>query len=431
MKKKSICIAILMLLVLCLSVFASCKNKTITNEPNVGIENSVSENVKSYASIGYYDINNPSDVKIAFETKKIQKVSYKYRVLGSGEYSFGNNTLTIKKGVFANETAGDKVLRVFVDDTYTEITLRVVTKVIYTPADFSSIRNDLNGVYILGADIDFQGAAFWPIGKAVTANGKTGTFEGIFDGMGHSISNLTIQAHDWGEGEDGSGQGPSLGSQAGNGRNYSNGIFMSTGGSAQILNTGFYNITVNGQGLNAVVAGSNGGLIKNCSVTCTLSHHGYYEKSAGIAGVNGSGDAAGKIENCIVVYSSGGGSRGIADWNPGGIIRNCYAAVADDYVLHVGYDPETGKVPDDFDYDEWVNQDNYSKLFGNYTIPAFPGSMDTSQGIFYKGGDIINSDVVRKEFLLDPANFPAENGWDTSIWNFAYGVFPTLKVQSR
>lgn len=420
------------MLVMCMSVFAACNtNVTLTTEPNVGIEQRVSDSVQGYSSIAYYDIGNPSDVSVNFQTKSIQKVSFKYRVLNSNEYSFNNNTLIIKKSVFANETAGDKVLRVFVDNAYTEITMRVVTKVIYNTADFNSIREDLNGVYILGADIDFNGAAFWPIGKAIASSGKTGTFEGIFDGMGHTISNLTIQAHDWGEGEDGNNQGPSLSDPQGNGRNYSNGIFMTTGGSAQILNTNFFNITVNGQGLNAVVAGSNGGLIKNCNVTCSLSHHGYFEKSAGIAGVNGSGDAAGRIENCIVVYSSGGGSRGIADWNPGGIIKNCYAAVADDYVLHVGYDPETGKVPEDFDYDEWVNQDNYNKLFGNFTIPAFPGSMDTSQGIFYKGGDIINSDVVRKEFLLNPANFPEDDGWDRSIWSFTYGAFPQLLLQSR
>ena len=57
--------------------------------------------------------------------------------------------------------------------------------------------------------------------------------------------------------------------------------------------------------------------------------------------------------------------------------------------------------------------------------------MDTAQGIFYKGGDIINSDVVRKEYLMNPANFPEEDGWDSDIWCFTYGAFPTLKTQTR
>ena len=303
-----------------------------------------------------------------------------------------------------------------------------------------------------------------------------GTFEGVFAGMGHTVKNITIQARDWAEGEDNNHQGPSVGSQQGNGRNYNNGIFMSTGGSAQIINTTFSNITVNGQGLNAAVVGANGGLVKNCAVTCSLSHGGYYEHSAGIAGVNGSGDAAGRIENCIVVYSSNGGSRGFADWN-NGIIKNCYAAVADDYVLHLGYDSETKSIPADFDYDDYINERiayyaenptydvnqnhkgqynlengkyveapkngdgentgeydrvvGYEIFFGNFTVPAFPGAMETSQGIFYKAGDIINSDVVRKEFLCDPDNFPEEDGWDRNVWSFVYGGLPTLKIQNR
>ncbi|MBD5131879.1 MAG: hypothetical protein HDT28_04725 [Clostridiales bacterium] len=464
--------------VCCIAPLAACdaNSDMLTTAPNVGISSGVAESVKHHSEVAYYELERPDDVRITFETEKIQKVSFKYRVLESKEYTFKNDVLIIDKSVFANETAGDKRIRVFVDNSYTEISVRVVSKVIYTVEDFNSIRSNLNGVFVLGADIDFANQMFFPIGKPVTSADSTGTFEGVFDGMGYSVKNITVQARDWAEGEDGVGQGPSLGGQQGNGRNYNNGIFMSTGGSAQIINTNFSNITVNGQGLVAAVVGANGGLIKNCSVTCSLSHGGYFEHSAGIAGVNGSGDAAGRIENCIVVYSSSGGSRGIADWN-NGIIKNCYAAVADDYVLHVGYDKETGRVPADFDYDDYINErieyyaanptyaenprnegkyklengeyveadkneeGNYTGqydrtlgfelFFGNYTIPAFPGAMDTSQGIFYKAGDIINSDVVRKEFLLDPDNFPVEDGWDRDVWTFAYGSFPTLKIQSR
>lgn len=477
--KKGIKTIIAVAVAICsLSAFAGCANGdgTITTRPNVGVEQGVDESVGEYSSVAYYELERPSNVKIKFEADGVQKVSFKYRVLGTKEYSFKNDTLTVNKSVFENETAGDKRLRVFVGNKYTEITLRVVSKVIYNADDFNSIRSNLNGVYVLGADIDFGNQPFFPIGKPVTDKDATGNFEGIFDGMGYSLKNITIQARDYSEGEDGNEQGPSLGNQQGNGRNYNNGIFMSTGGSAQIINTNFVNITVNGQGLAGAVVGANGGLVKNCKVTCALSHGGYYEKSAGVAGVNGSGDAAGRIENCLVVYSSNGGSRGIADWN-NGIIKNCYAAVADDYVLHLGYDHETGKVPADFDYDDYINErlDYYEKnpaytvnqnnngkyklegdkyveadknadggytggydrtagfeiFFGNFTVPAFPGAMDTGNGVFYKAGDIINSDVVRKEYMLNPENFPEEDGWDREIWTFVYGAYPSLKIQSR
>ncbi len=430
------------------SAFAGCASgDTLTDKPNTGIEQGVDESVGRYSTVAYFELERPQDVTIKFETDKIQKVSYKYRVLSGNEYSFRNDTLTVKSSVFEKETAGNKRIRIFVGNKYTEITVRVVSKVIYSVEDFNSIRTNMNGVYVLGNDIDFGNAPFNPIGKPVEDGESTAIFEGIFDGMGHSIKNLTIQARDWAEGEDDYGQGPSLGNPQGNGANYSNGIFMSTGGSAQIINTSFININVIGQGLNAAVAGANGGLIKNCFVSCSLSHGGWFEHSAAIAGTNGSGDAAGRIENCLVVYSSTGGSRGIADWNSG-IIKNCYAAVADDYVLHLGYDSQTGKVPEGFDYDDYLESrieyyernpeyDNgnriigYEIFFGNFTVPAFPGAMDTAQGIFYKGGDIINSDVVRKEYLMNPANFPEEDGWDSDIWCFTYGAFPTLKTQTR
>lgn len=430
----------------CVTSLAACGNDNVTlsDGPNSGIQSGVSSSISDYSALAYYELENPADVVIPFQTEKIQKVSFKYRVLDSDEYSFKDNKLTVKKSVFGGESAGDKRLRVFVDNMYVEVTVRVVTKVIYTADDFNIIRSHLNGVFVLGADIDFGNRMFWPIGKATEVTGQTyddngvahdeyasSAFEGVFDGMGHSIKNITVQAMERSEGEDQYGQGPSLGDEQGNGRNYNNGIFMSTGGSAQIINTNFVNITVDCQGLGGAVVGANGGLVKNCTVTCSLSHKGYYEKSAGIAGVNGSGDAAGRIENCIVVYSPGGnGARGIADWN-NGIIKNCYAANSNNYVLHVGYDSQTKSVPADFDYDEWVTQENYSTLFGYFTIPAFPGAMDTSKGIFYKAGDIIDSDVVRKEFLLDPANFPEEDGWDRNIWTFVDGAYPTLKIQSR
>ncbi|MCI8458831.1 MAG: right-handed parallel beta-helix repeat-containing protein [Clostridia bacterium] len=414
---------------------AACSKSTgtLSSKPNEGISAGTSEAVASYAHTAYYELERPADVKISFETNKIQKLSFKYKVLGDDDWSYKNDVITVKKKVFADETAGDKRLRVFVDNAYTEITVRVVTKVVKTPEDFDSIRNNLNGVYVLGNDIDFGNRMFWPIGKSVSESGNTKPFEGVFDGMGYAVKNVTVQALDYATGEDGQGQGPSLGSVEGNGRNYNNGIFMTTSSNAKIINTDFVNITVNCQGLGGAVAGSNGGLIKNCRVTCTLSHKGYAEHSAGIAGINAGGDSAGRIENCIVVYTAtGGGSRGIADWNSG-TIRNCYAAVADDYVLHVAYDPDTQKVPADFDYDEFFTQDNFEAYgFGNYTLPAFPGAVSWVDGklAYYKSGDIIRSDVVRKEFLLDPANFSAADGWDEKVWNFSLGAYPSLRPQS-
>ena len=112
---------------------------------NQGIEQGVSESVHDYDSVAMYSMTDKEDVKIHLETDEIQKVSFMFRVLDKGDYSFRNDTLTVKSEVFENQSAGDKKLRVFVDNMYFDITVRLVSKVIYTVEDFNAIRYDLNG----------------------------------------------------------------------------------------------------------------------------------------------------------------------------------------------------------------------------------------------------------------------------------------------
>jgi hypothetical protein len=411
--------------------FTACGGvTTITKQPNVGISQGVADSVGSYDKIAYYSLEEKRDVKISLEADSVQKVSFMYRVLSPKDYTFKNNLLTVKKKIFEGQSAGDKILRVFIGGQYLQITVRIVSKVIYTVDDFNAIRHDLNGSYTLANDLDFSNEAFWPIGKSYDG-GNTGIFEGVFDGGGHSIKNVTINAMDRGAGEDGEHQGPSLGNPQSNPQNYNNGIFMQTSGNAQIINTNFVNVTLNCQGLGGAVVGMNGGLVKNCFVSCNLTSRGDAERAGGIAGVNGSNDAPGKIENCIVIYNTVGESqvnRGIADWN-NGTISNCYAATTDSFVFHPGYDSETGKIDPDFDINtHWQSGPIGDMIYNYYTLIALPGSCDTSSWSFYAAGEghIVNSEVVRRDFLLDPYNFSFENGWDRTVWNFRAGMLPRL-----
>lgn len=56
------------------------------------------------------------------------------------------------------------------------------------------INGDLAANYVLGADIDAAATSTWNSGAGFTplGNGWSGAFTGIFDGLGHSISNLAI-----------------------------------------------------------------------------------------------------------------------------------------------------------------------------------------------------------------------------------------------
>lgn len=446
MKKIAKLIAPLALACLLLFAVVGCGTGTLTETPNAGIPAGMPEGLGDYDTVAYYSIADENDVEFAFEIDEVQKVSFMYRVLDSGDWSLSDGTMTVKASVFDGITAGDKRLRVFADDVYVEITVRAVTKVIYTAEDFNSIRGDMNGTYVLGADIDFKNAAFWPIGKPYTDDGEVAVFEGTLDGQGHTISNLKIDAYEYGEGENhyteggaDEWQGPSLGDRVSNGDNYNNGIFMTTSANAQIENVNFVNIAVDCQGLSGPVVGTNGGHIRNCFVSCTLSSHAdWSERVGGIVGMNGTSESAGVIENCVVYYTLAEGKtpRGFADWNVG-IIRNCYAAPADDYVYLPGFEydeaTDTGAVPEDFDINTYITAENVGTVgFGYYNLPALPGSFDSATQTYYPAGEnkIVNAEIVRKEVLLDPANFSAADGWDSSIWCFQAGAFPYVRVQA-
>jgi hypothetical protein len=117
--------------------------------------------------------------------------------------------------------------------------------VINTVADLQNISNNLAGSYVLGADIDATGFSFATIGSFSTP------FTGIFDGQGHTITNLTVSSS--------------------NG-NFS-GLFGVIGTSGVVRNVGLVNeseVTTNANFLGGL-AGENDGTITNSHVSGTLA----------------------------------------------------------------------------------------------------------------------------------------------------------------
>lgn len=96
------------------------------------------------------------------------------------DYTFANGTFTIPASNYAKFVGGenvDVVISTLSGDTY-EAKLDVITKVLMT-ADFTTVSTDLTGYYVLGENITLTG----------TFNGLTsGTFSGILDGRGYTIS---------------------------------------------------------------------------------------------------------------------------------------------------------------------------------------------------------------------------------------------------
>lgn len=103
----------------------------------------------------------------------------------------------------------------------------------------------------LTADIDLKGEAWEPIGQA-GGNGVKTYFQGVFDGQGYTIKNMTIKPN----------------ATYGEGANYATGFFgFVDAGDAVIKNVTFDNATIKGHHWTAVVCGYISGTIQNCHVT--------------------------------------------------------------------------------------------------------------------------------------------------------------------
>ena len=99
----------------------------------------------------------------------------------------------------------------------------------------------------LTADIDLKGEAWEPIGQA-----GGNYFQGVFDGQGYTIKNMTIKPN----------------ATYGEGANYATGFFgFVDAGDAVIKNVTFDNATIEGHHWTAVVCGYISGTIQNCHVT--------------------------------------------------------------------------------------------------------------------------------------------------------------------
>ena len=133
-----------------------------------------------------------------------------------------------------------------------------------------------------------------------TPIGNNCSFDGSFDGDGHTVSGININSSN---------------------THSKNGLFGSSGGTLQ--NIGVVNSYVTAPGPVGGMIGeiTAGGTVKNCYNTGIVSGTGYY-----VGGIAGGNDGTGTIENC---YNAGtviglGYTGGVSGGNNGGTVKNCY-----------------------------------------------------------------------------------------------------------
>lgn len=158
---------------------------------------------------------------------------------------------------------------------------------------------NLAGHYALGSDIDASATSGWNSGAGFEPIGDSSTsFTGILDGLGHTISGVTINR-------------PTLDRA---------GPFGSTGNTAEMRNVGLSSVNITGNSYVGGLAGyNNGGSISNSYATGQVVGGMYY--AGGLVGAN-----KGSINNSYSAATVNGnfGTGGLVGYNIGSI-SNSYA----------------------------------------------------------------------------------------------------------
>ena len=161
---------------------------------------------------------------------------------------------------------------------------------------------NLAGHFVLGSNIDATATSTWNAGAGFTPIGSSAVnFTGVFDGLGHTISNLTINR-------------PATNNV---------GLFGSTYGSG-IRNVGAVGGSVSGGWyVGGLVGENNNGKISNSYATGTVSGSINGQDVGGLVGWNGNNS----LTNVYATGNVNGSSNvgGLVGWNNYGTVSNSYA----------------------------------------------------------------------------------------------------------
>lgn len=182
--------------------------------------------------------------------------------------------------------------------------------------DFKNIKNNVNGKYYLTKDLDFDGTTLDPILA----------FNGIFNGNGYSLKNVTLNNIDALKDTNGKDEEGNTVTAY-----FKVGIFSMISASAIVRNVAVINLTNNCSGFGSALVSENAGLVENCyienaNVVCDLGWK-WWVPGGLITAING---FTGKVIGCFVKSNVGDGVFPIAGYNYGDI-SFCYAA--SDYII--------------------------------------------------------------------------------------------------
>lgn len=267
--------------------------------------------VNFISRVAAYDLSDPAHVVVrvklenGFDSCKIDT-----KTVPAEQVKYADGKLVIRSQFFQDSFTKHFNLKLTVIDGKKQsasIPFIVADKIIYSVTEFQAInsKNTLGGYYVLANDLDFSGNQFTMIG-CINDDGSDQTnypFKGVFEGAGHTISNVTISK-------------PTPDADSG----FKIGLFKTLGSGGIIRNLNVKNIRLTtGGGIAGGLVGINSGTVENCYADSYLQAGNYNEPSGGLVGFNVEGAV---IQNSIAVTTINGMAFCGGNF---GEITNCFA----------------------------------------------------------------------------------------------------------
>ncbi|MFT8644681.1 MAG: MBG domain-containing protein, partial [Gluconacetobacter sp.] len=229
-----------------------------------------------------------------------------------------------------------------------------------------TINNDLAANYAMVSDIDAGAVSnFAPIGG-------TSGYSGVFDGQGHTISNLTIN--------------DTSDAQVG--------LFGATATSAKIMNVTLNcgSVTGNSAYIGSLVGG-NQGEITNDTSTVSVSSSGQSSNTGGLVGANFGSITSSEYNGSVTSSALDANSGGIAGWNFGAISKSQssgqVSAVSGSNGGLVGYN--TGSIDLSFSSSNLITYSGAGASFGGLVGYSLAAQIGGPSGIVSEPGSISRS----------------------------------------
>ncbi|WP_139214787.1 beta strand repeat-containing protein [Pelosinus propionicus] len=205
---------------------------------------------------------------------------------GSGSYSLGSGasiTLSGSGAAFGLNGTAYTVINNYSGSSYSSTGALQALQ---------NIGSNLAGNYVLGIDIDASSTSSWNSGAGFVPIGTYGNaFTGTFDGLGHTVSALTINL------------------SSSDAVVYA-GLFGYTGSGATLRNVGLWGGSVSSSAaasssyVGGLVGFNNGGSITNSYSSGSVSSSSYYSYAGGLVGDNNSGTITNSYSTGSVSSSS-------------------------------------------------------------------------------------------------------------------------------